>query len=174
MNSSVQIKSVSDQYNQQVAALERGCFKDPFSFLGVHTDSNSKQTIRCFLPGAQSVCVKSKGTLLNCSRYMDSDLFIAHVTSVLSDDYELIIEYADCTVQQRDIYNFPSALDTHAMYLFNEGTLEHAYRHLGAHFISLNAVEGVRFSVWAPNASSVSVIGEFNHWQRNQHFMRFN
>ena len=174
MNSSVQIKSVSDQYNQQVAALERGCFKDPFSFLGVHTDSNSKQTIRCFLPGAISVCVKSKGTLLNCSRYMDSDLFIAHVTSVLSDDYELIIEYADCTVQQRDIYNFPSALDTHAMYLFNEGTLEHAYRHLGAHFISLNAVEGVRFSVWAPNASSVSVIGEFNHWQRNQHFMRFN
>ena len=60
------------------------------------------------------------------------------------------------------------------MYLFNEGTLEHAYRHLGAHFIELSAIKGVRFSVWAPNASSVSVIGEFNHWQRSQHFMRFN
>ncbi|MGB1291531.1 MAG: 1,4-alpha-glucan branching protein GlgB, partial [Pseudoalteromonas sp.] len=174
MNSSVQIKSVSDQYNQQVSALERGCFKDPFSFLGVHTDSNGKQCIRCFLPAAKSVSVKSKGTVINCSRYMDSDLFIAHLNSVLSDDYELVIKYSDCTVSQRDIYNFPSALDTHAMYLFNEGTLEHAYRHLGAHFITLNETDGVRFSVWAPNASSVSVIGEFNHWQRNHHFMRFN
>ncbi|MDP2633143.1 MULTISPECIES: 1,4-alpha-glucan branching protein GlgB [unclassified Pseudoalteromonas] len=174
MNSSVQIKSVSDQYNQQVSALERGCFKDPFSFLGVHTDSNGKQCIRCFLPAAKSVSVKSKGTVINCSRYMDSDLFIAHLNSVLSDDYELVIKYSDCTVSQRDIYNFPSALDTHAMYLFNEGTLEHAYRHLGAHFITLNDTDGVRFSVWAPNASSVSVIGEFNHWQRNHHFMRFN
>lgn len=174
MNSSVQIKSVSDQYNQQVSALERGCFKDPFSFLGVHTDSNGKQCIRCFLPAAKSVSVKSKGTVINCSRYMDSDLFIAHLNSVLSDDYELVIKYSDCTVSQRDIYNFPSALDAHAMYLFNEGTLEHAYRHLGAHFITLNETDGVRFSVWAPNASSVSVIGEFNHWQRNHHFMRFN
>ncbi|TGE84959.1 1,4-alpha-glucan branching enzyme [Pseudoalteromonas sp. KS88] len=174
MNSSVQIKSVSDQYNQQVSALERGCFKDPFSFLGVHTDSNGKQCIRCFLPAAKSVSVKSKGTVINCSRYMDSDLFIAHLNSVLSDDYELVIKYSDCTVSQRDIYNFPSALDTHAMYLFNEGTLEHAYRHLGAHFITLNETDGVRFSVWAPNANSVSVIGEFNHWQRNHHFMRFN
>jgi len=46
--------------------------------------------------------------------------------------------------------------------------------HLGAHFIEHQNVKGVRFSVWAPNAQSVSVVGEFNHWQQNQHFMRFN
>lgn len=174
MNSSVQIKSVSDQYNQQVSALSRGCFKDPFSFLGMHKDQDGKHCVRCFFPGAKSVSVKSKDEIFNCTRYMDSDLFIAHVASTLSDDYELIIEYPDCTVQQRDLYSFPSTLDSHAMYLFNEGTLEHAYRHLGAHFMSVNEIDGVRFSVWAPNASSVSVIGEFNHWQRNHHFMRFN
>ncbi|KTF16762.1 1,4-alpha-glucan branching protein GlgB [Pseudoalteromonas sp. H105] len=174
MNSSVQIKSVSDQYNQQVSALSRGCFKDPFSFLGTHKDQDGKHCVRCFFPGAKSVSVKSKDEVFNCTRYMDSDLFIAHVASSLSDDYELIIDYPDCTIQQRDIYNLPSALDTHAMYLFNEGTLEHAYRHLGAHFMRVSEIDGVRFSVWAPNASSVSVIGEFNHWQRNHHFMRFN
>ncbi|MDR2838609.1 MAG: 1,4-alpha-glucan branching protein GlgB [Azonexus sp.] len=48
-----------------------------------------------------------------------------------------------------------------AIYLFNEGRNFQAYRLLGAHL----APQGVIFRVWAPNASAVSVIGEFNDWR---------
>ncbi len=68
-------------------------------------------------------------------------------------------------------------------YLFNEGRHHRLYNALGAHFVSAEravekadkkspvsaTVAGVRFAVWAPNAKAVSVIGDFNHWQAQEH-----
>jgi 1,4-alpha-glucan branching enzyme len=48
------------------------------------------------------------------------------------------------------------------VYLFREGTLANLHRMLGCHFLDKGA--GVSFAVWAPNASAVSVIGEWNGW----------
>ena len=48
-----------------------------------------------------------------------------------------------------------------ALYLFNEGRNNQAYRLLGAHA----DVSGTTFRVWAPNAGRVSVVGDFNGWQ---------
>jgi 1,4-alpha-glucan branching enzyme len=50
------------------------------------------------------------------------------------------------------------------LYLFNEGTHRHLADKLGAHVLAGTGSEGVRFAVWAPNASSVAVIGDFNGW----------
>lgn len=55
------------------------------------------------------------------------------------------------------------------LYLFNEGRQFRLYRHLGAHPGSVGGVPGTRFAVWAPHASSVSVIGDFNGWKRGAH-----
>jgi 1,4-alpha-glucan branching enzyme len=55
------------------------------------------------------------------------------------------------------------------LYLFNEGTHCRLYNHLGAHPLP---VGGVSFAVWAPNAHYVSVIGDFNGWDRGRHPMR--
>ncbi|MCI5189204.1 MAG: 1,4-alpha-glucan branching protein GlgB [Candidatus Electrothrix sp. AS4_5] len=49
-------------------------------------------------------------------------------------------------------------------YLFGEGTHERAYEKLGAHLITFDGQEGVVFSVWAPNAQQVALIGDFNAW----------
>jgi len=50
------------------------------------------------------------------------------------------------------------------VYLFNEGRQYRAYNSLGAHLTKVGGVSGVSFSVWAPNARNVSVVGSFNGW----------
>ena len=58
------------------------------------------------------------------------------------------------------------------IYLFNEGTAERAYQWLGAHACTVDGKAGVRFAVWAPSASRVSVVGDFNGWDGNRHTMQ--
>ena len=57
-----------------------------------------------------------------------------------------------------------STLSEFDLYLFHQGTNYHAQEMLGAHFIEQDGKKGVRFTVWAPNANAVSVVGEFNDW----------
>ncbi|EHG18776.1 hypothetical protein HMPREF9334_01914 [Selenomonas infelix ATCC 43532] len=57
-----------------------------------------------------------------------------------------------------------SALSEFDLYLFHQGTNYHAQEMLGAHFVEQGGKKGVRFTVWAPNAKAVSVVGEFNDW----------
>ena len=52
------------------------------------------------------------------------------------------------------------------LYLFGQGKDYRIYEKMGAHPRTLNSVEGVHFALWAPNALSVSVIGDFNDWNR--------
>ncbi|HYX73197.1 MAG TPA: 1,4-alpha-glucan branching protein GlgB [Steroidobacteraceae bacterium] len=53
------------------------------------------------------------------------------------------------------------------IYHFREGTYFRAYEKLGAHPATrADPARATRFAVWAPNASAVSVIGDFNHWRR--------
>jgi 1,4-alpha-glucan branching enzyme len=55
------------------------------------------------------------------------------------------------------------------VYLFNEGSHFHLYRKLGAHPVIRNDMAGTWFSVWAPDAEQVSVIGAFNDWEKSAH-----
>ncbi len=57
------------------------------------------------------------------------------------------------------------------IYLFHQGTLYYSYKLLGAHMMTKNGVLGVRFIVWAPNAKEVRVVGDFNHWNGQDHVM---
>jgi 1,4-alpha-glucan branching enzyme len=52
------------------------------------------------------------------------------------------------------------------LHLFNEGAHYRVYRKLGAHLTAIDGQEGVAFTVWAPNAEVVSVMGDFNGWNR--------
>ena len=54
-------------------------------------------------------------------------------------------------------------------HLFKEGNHFKLYEKLGAHPMVVDGQPGVHFAVWAPNAKKVSVIGNFNNWQRNSH-----
>jgi 1,4-alpha-glucan branching enzyme len=60
---------------------------------------------------------------------------------------------------------YPTLLTADDLHYFNEGRFIRMYEKLGAHILS----EGVHFAVWAPNAETVSVIGDFNGWDKQQH-----
>ncbi len=53
--------------------------------------------------------------------------------------------------------------------LFKGGKHFRLYEKFGSHPLTLNKVKGTYFSVWAPGAKQVSVIGDFNHWQDGEH-----
>ncbi len=57
-------------------------------------------------------------------------------------------------------------------YLFGQGTHYEIYKKMGAHPVKMNGKEGVYFAVWAPNAKSVSVVGDFNAWSPESHEMK--
>lgn len=65
----------------------------------------------------------------------------------------------------------PSFLSDYDLYLFGQGKNYQIYEKMGAHLRTINGVTGVNFAVWAPNALSVSVIGDFNDWNRSANLM---
>ena len=56
--------------------------------------------------------------------------------------------------------------------LFNDGENMRAYEYLGAHKAVRKDKQGVLFRVWAPHAMSVSVVGDFNDWNKNSNHMK--
>jgi 1,4-alpha-glucan branching enzyme len=62
-----------------------------------------------------------------------------------------------------------SLLTENDIYLFKEGTHCRLYEKLGSHPVEFDGKKGVLFAVWAPNAEKVSVIGDFNHWNKEEH-----
>jgi len=68
--------------------------------------------------------------------------------------------------------NFSPTLGEIDLHLFGEGKHERIYEKLGAHPLTHEGKRGVAFGVWAPNATNVSVVGNFNSWDSTRHRMR--
>ena len=62
-----------------------------------------------------------------------------------------------------------SFITDHDVYLFKEGNHFKLYDKLGAHILTVDGTEGTNFTLWAPNAEKVSVIGDFNKWNSDAH-----
>src|SRR5690554_4104483 len=60
---------------------------------------------------------------------------------------------------------------SYEVYLYHQGNLNYSYRMMGAHPMQSDGVHGVRFTVWAPAASEVQVVGDFNGWNGQHHVM---
>ncbi|HKN15295.1 MAG TPA: 1,4-alpha-glucan branching protein GlgB [Candidatus Sulfotelmatobacter sp.] len=65
----------------------------------------------------------------------------------------------------------PTLLSDQDLYLFNEGSNYRLYETVGAHLVTRDGKAGTMFSVWAPNARLVSVIGSFNSWNPRTHLL---
>ena len=76
------------------------------------------------------------------------------------------------TYTLRDPYAFLPTLGELDLHLVDEGRHEELYERLGAHVREIDGVAGTAFAVWAPNARSVAVVGDFNSWDGRLHPMR--
>jgi 1,4-alpha-glucan branching enzyme len=154
-------------------ALAEGRHNNPFAVLGVHHEGKQR-VIRTLQPGARAVqLIDAHGEVIGelAARKYDG-LFVGPMPP-RRRSYRLRITWADGNVQDvEDPYRFPSALGEMDLYLLGEGSDQYVYRKLGAHPIELLGVGGTRFAVWAPNASRVSVVGDFNSWDGRRHVMR--
>ncbi len=72
----------------------------------------------------------------------------------------------------KDKKGVPSLFSKRDIEEFSEGELVRAYERFGAHPTTVDGTDGVTFAVWAPNASRVAVIGDFNDWDGSRHPMR--
>jgi 1,4-alpha-glucan branching enzyme len=75
------------------------------------------------------------------------------------------INFVDTT---RNVWNY-SILDETSIQHFQNGTLYNAYEYFGNKQLTVLKTEGTYFAVWAPNATEVSVVGNFNDWQHGVH-----
>lgn len=147
---------------------------DPFAYLGLHLESG-KSVFRAFLPHAERAFIKTADGWEAMQRSHDRGLFewreddAGHkpLTPCL-----IRLESGGSFHEVHDPYSFHSTITADELHLFGEGRLIEAYKTFGAHLRSQQGVSGVRFSVWAPNAERVSVVGNFNRWDGRVHPMR--
>ena len=147
---------------------------DPFSVLGAHGDGAGGTWLRAYLPDALSVHALRRDSgeaFAELAQGSVPGLFSAHLTQP-AGDYLLRINWAGGEQITEDPYSFGPQLGDMDLYLFSEGNHRDLANRLGAQPIEVNGVHGVRFSVWAPNARRVSVVGGFNNWDGRRHPMR--
>jgi 1,4-alpha-glucan branching enzyme len=156
------------EHAHAIAALEAGRNGDPFSLLGVHDGR-----LLVLVPGASGVeaLARRNGSVLARMHPLgDGGLFVADLDG--SVPYLLRIDWGGVVQETEDPYSFGLLLGDLDLHLIGEGRHRELWRTLGAHVMTVDGVEGVRFAVWAPNASRVSVVGDFNAWDGRRHPMR--
>ena len=156
--------------------LRTGTHWDPHSVLGPHVISINDRphlAIRAWQPGVKEVALLSNSVLWRMTRIFEEGLYEALLPDTTSiPSYRLRITQPDGAVTETsDPYAIPPLLTDFELYLFAEGTLLKAYEHFGAHIRTIAGISGVHFVVWAPNATRVSVIGDFNGWNGLLHPM---
>ena len=154
------------------AALIGGRHHDPFSLLGVHR-VGSDRIVRTLQPHASKVeLIEADGKHLADMQRVHKDGLFAAVIPPRIRRYRLRLTRGEHTWEAEDPYRFPQSLGDLDLYLLGEGSDKRIYEKLGSQVRTLEGVKGTRFAVWAPNASRVSVVGEFNDWDGRRHIMR--
>lgn len=150
---------------KQLQLLSQTDHYDPHAFLGLHDNF-----IRLWRPGAQTVHVELQGKIQPCKRVDEAGLFELEVpVNTTAKDYRV---YHQNGLLAQDPYAFLPTVGDLDQHLFGKGVHYQVYRLMGARLMEHHGVQGVRFTVWAPSAKRVSLIGDFNHWDGRTNPMR--
>lgn len=145
----------------ELALLVEGRHHDPHHFLGLHG-----QVIRLWRPGAEKIYLEVKGEIVEAEKVGADSLFEYTVKEPITGaDYRI---YHQSGLLAPDPYAQLPTVGEMDAFLFNKGCHYNLYSVLGA-----NVKEtGIQFAVWAPNASGVSLVADFNHFNGRINPMR--
>ena len=159
-----------------IAAVAGGCYSTPFDILGLHDvtlPEGPGLVVRTLQPQARNVSVLCFGAEHRMQCVHADGVF----ESVFSGETEIFPYRLSVTLHDgrtyvtEDPYRFPPVLTDYDLHLFSEGNHFRLYDKLGAHIIEHCGMRGVHFSVWAPGAERVSVVGAFNEWDGRRYCM---
>jgi 1,4-alpha-glucan branching enzyme len=141
---------------------EQNCH-NPFDLLGWHNESG-RHIITVYRPGLAHVMISTPNET-KVATPIGHGIFLCEFSHESSAHYHVLYEGEDGSDHDEiDPYSFPPTLSSFDIYLYKEGNLKYAYRTFGSHFQTRDDIGGTRFVIWAPNARSVSVVGDFNQW----------
>ena len=168
-----------------------GRHSDPFEVLGPvvdgmgevgfdpRTDPHNQTLVRAWLPNATEAWIynESETVSMKMQSTQRPGLFEVRCSTSLfqtcSGKYKFrYTDQDDNTMSIHDPYAFEPLLTDMDLHLFNEGTHLEIYERLGAHPRNIDGITGINFAVWAPNAQGISVVGNFNDWDKSHHPMK--
>jgi 1,4-alpha-glucan branching enzyme len=165
--------------DKRLKELLSGNMADPFSVLGAHTvsqDGMEGVLVRVFLPDAKKVLIEDidPGNEIPAHPVNRKGIFEAFIPGIKNVfPYHLKADFGTgIAARFYDCYSFLPVLTDFDLYLFGQGNHYKIYEKIGAHPYEHQGVSGLFFAVWAPSASRVSVIGDFNQWDGRRHQMR--
>lgn len=145
---------------------------NPHSLLGRH-EYGQGIIFAAYRPGAQKIQIVCADKEYDMESVGNSGFFALYCEDADISSYEYKVQYSENDIiTYEDPYIYAPVLGDMDKYLFAEGTHYQIYKKLGAHIMTINGVSGTLFAVWAPNAKSVSVTGNFNMWDKRLHQMR--
>lgn len=167
--------SLSSSSEEQVQRIIHFDHDKPFEVLGPHLEEK-RVVIRAFLPRAGEAWVSPNGSdgVREKMTQIRSEGFFEAVFQNEEALFPYRIGFKDTdgyVSESEDPYSFSTEITDYDLYLISEGNHFKSYEKFGAHLKTFHEVPGVHFSVWAPNAKSVSVVGNFNHWKVGSHPM---
>jgi 1,4-alpha-glucan branching enzyme len=157
----------NDPVATDVARLLAGEHANPHGVLGLHAN-----VVRAYRPDAVAMrAILEDGKPCDMERVRDG-VFATEVPAG-TETYTLEASFDDGTIlTYDDPYRFWPTLGELDLYLMGEGRHRRLWQVLGAHCREHQGVTGTSFSVWAPSARGVRVIGDFNLWDGRVHPMR--
>lgn len=131
--------------------------------------------IQAFIPDAISVdlLIDGQKTTKKMEKVDESGFFATLVKRKNLFNYSFLIKYENDYIKTiRDPYSFDSLYSADDIHYFVNGVHYEIFELMGAHKRTINNVDGVHFSVFAPAALKVSVVGNFNNWDGRIHQMK--
>ena len=181
-----------------LAAVSNAEYYNPHEVLGGHLGTGKgagTATVRVLRPMAKKVTILTKSGEYE-AQHEYNGIFVATIpaTKHAKSKEWSVPSYRIRTVEvdgtesvDDDPYRYLPQIGDMDMYLFGEGRHERLWEALGAHVKSITdswglvspetgkmvkKVTGTSFTVWAPNARAVRVVGNFNYWNGRRHAMR--
>ncbi|WP_082177053.1 1,4-alpha-glucan branching protein GlgB [Arsenicicoccus sp. oral taxon 190] len=162
-------------HTDQINRLVHGHHHDPHSVLGGRV-ADGTVSIRTLKPRATAVDLVLDGRTVPFEHEHEG-VWVASIEGDQVPDYRVAVDWGDGFKHTTDDpYRFLPTLGEVDIHLITEGRHEELWRVLGAHVREfdgpLGSTRGTSFAVWAPNAQSVRVAGDFNTWDSQAHPMR--